>query len=81
MASSIWQSDHGQTQGLNSIAHELHHCANEDDVVVDVIAFCVFNITFKRKVLIGTALYTDGFCYVKIVGLKRKMSLIQNYFS
>lgn len=62
MTSFIWQ-------------FELHHCANEDDVVVAVIVFCVFNM-FKRKVLIGTALYTDGFCYVKIVGLKRSMSLI-----
>lgn len=44
MTSSIWQSDHGQTQGLNPVAHELHHCANEDDVVVAVIVFCAFNI-------------------------------------
>lgn len=43
MTSSIRQSDHGQTQGLNPIVHELHHCANEDDVVA-VIVFCVFNI-------------------------------------
>lgn len=44
MTSSIWHSDHGQAQGLNPMAHELHHCANEDGVVVAVNVFCVFNI-------------------------------------